>query len=125
MLTLERMQSASAVPTDPSQTEAPPLVTARNQVLVPDAAASVSETTAFAVATPLTAAAKAGLAKVGEASSTCVVIAVSTVMGRAPSYKRTWPPFSKAQRASAPALAAAALSVIATRYAVAFSTRSG
>jgi len=67
---LDKMQSASAVPTDPSQTEAAPLVTARNQVVVPDAAASVSDTTALAVATPLTAAAKAGFANVGDASKT-------------------------------------------------------
>src|SRR5438128_1755213 len=109
----DRMQSASTVPTDPSHTVAPPLVTARKNVAVLEAAASVSDTTAFAVATPAIAAANAGLAKVGEANNTCVVMAVSAVIGRAPSYRRTWPPFSKAQRASAATLAAATLSVMA------------
>src|SRR5439155_27103253 len=112
MLTLDKMQSASAVPTDPSHTDAPPLVTARKKVAVPLAAASLSETTVFAVATPLTAAAKAGFAKVGDARSTCGVMAVSAELGRAPSSKRTLPPLSKAQRASAAVLGLAALRVI-------------
>ena len=109
----ERMQSASAVPTDPSQMEAPPLVTARKNVADPLAAASLSDTIAFAVATPATAAANAGFANVGEASKVCVEIAVSAVIGRAPAYRRTAPPFKSAHSASAAAFAAAALSVIA------------
>src|SRR6266576_4665527 len=82
MATDERTQSASAVPTDPSQTEAAPLVTARNQSAVPLAAASVSLVTACATATPLAAAAKAGDPNVGLACKVCVEIAVSAVAGR-------------------------------------------
>src|SRR5947207_2259316 len=82
MATLDRRQSASAVPTEPSQTVALPLVTARKNVAVPLAAASVSSVTACAVATPATADANAGDPKVGLASNVCVVIAVSAVAGR-------------------------------------------
>jgi len=76
-----RQFAALVVPTEPSKTVAPPLVTNRAQLAVPLAAASVSCVTAWAVASPATAALKAGLPNIGEASKVCVVIAVSAVAG--------------------------------------------
>lgn len=85
-LTLMRTRSAEAVPTEPSKTTVVPSdLSARNHVAVPVASAALSCVIAFAVATPATADAKAGLPKRSSARSTWAPSAVSAVAGWVPS----------------------------------------
>lgn len=76
-----KMQSAAAVPTDPSTTRTPAEVTNVHQLAVPVASAEASSLMAFAVKTPAAAAPNAVADKAHSASFTCAPSAVATVAG--------------------------------------------
>ena len=80
-----RIQSALAVPTDPSTIRVPPEVVNVHHVAVPVASAEASSAIAFAVRTPAAAAPKAVAESASSASFTCAPRAVATFVGCVPS----------------------------------------